>query len=154
MQGGEQATRASAAGQDDLFGGGAATAARPLELPEWPERVRLAGERETLGAVPHRASHPALRSGAAATGRRRDWRTSSASRRRPQARAPRYSGGRQVSAAGLIYELRKRNGRTSFVLDDRTGRIEVTLFEEQAKQYPRAAGEGCRGAGRGQPALR
>ncbi len=37
--------------------------------------------------------------------------------------------------AGLIDELRKRNGRTSFVLDDSTGRIEVTLFDEQAQQY-------------------
>ena len=47
----------------------------------------------------------------------------------------RFTGGRQVSAAGLIWELRKRNGRTSFVLDDRTGRIEVSLYEEQAVQY-------------------
>jgi DNA polymerase-3 subunit alpha len=35
----------------------------------------------------------------------------------------------------LIDELRKRNGRSSFVLDDRSGRMEVTLFEEQATQY-------------------
>jgi DNA polymerase-3 subunit alpha len=37
--------------------------------------------------------------------------------------------------AGLIDEVRKRNGRTSLVLDDDSGRMEVTLFEEQAEQY-------------------
>jgi DNA polymerase-3 subunit alpha len=40
-----------------------------------------------------------------------------------------------VSVAGLILEIRKRNNRTSFILDDRTGRIEVTVFEEQLQQF-------------------
>jgi DNA polymerase-3 subunit alpha len=35
-----------------------------------------------------------------------------------------------VSAAGLILEIRRRGTRVSFMLDDRSGRIEVTLNEE------------------------
>src|SRR5690606_21386035 len=46
VQGGEQATRAIAAGQDDLFGGGGAAQIRAVELPEWPRRLRFAHERE------------------------------------------------------------------------------------------------------------
>jgi DNA polymerase-3 subunit alpha len=134
VQGGEQATRASAAGQDDLFGGGAAVVVRPVELPEWPERIRLAGEREMLGAFlsghPMDAYESDLRR--LVSSRLVDL----ASEPAPTAgEGPRYSGGRQVTVAGLINEMRKRNGRTSFVLDDGTGRIEVTLFEDLATQY-------------------
>ena len=35
-----------------------------------------------------------------------------------------------MTVAGLMDEIRKRGQRVSFILDDRTGRIEVTLFEE------------------------
>src|SRR5690606_14487204 len=52
LRGGEQAMRAIEAGQDDLFGGGGAAAVveAPAALqPEWPESLRLSGERETLG---------------------------------------------------------------------------------------------------------
>ncbi|MEO6186487.1 MAG: DNA polymerase III subunit alpha [Steroidobacteraceae bacterium] len=134
LLGGEQSTRDNAAGQDDLFGGGAAVAIKPAQLPEWPESQRLAGERETLGLF--LTGHPIQRFEAdlqrLVSGRLVDL----VSERPPAAgEGPRFGGGRQVSAAGLIYELRKRNGRTSFILDDRTGRIEVTLFEEQAIQY-------------------
>jgi DNA polymerase-3 subunit alpha len=37
--------------------------------------------------------------------------------------------------AGLVLEIRKRGGRTSFVLDDRSGRVEVTVFEDLLQQY-------------------
>jgi DNA polymerase-3 subunit alpha len=40
-----------------------------------------------------------------------------------------------VTVAGLVLEIRKRGNRTSFVLDDRSGRIEVTLFDELYQQY-------------------
>ncbi len=43
--------------------------------------------------------------------------------------------GRNVTVAGLVLEIRKRGGRTSFVLDDRSGRIEVTMFEDVYQQY-------------------
>jgi DNA polymerase-3 subunit alpha len=136
LRGGEQAMRASEAGQDDLFGGaGPAVIELPAAaLPEWPEALRLSGERETLGLF--LTGHPIQRFESdlrrLVNGRLADL----VSERPPaEGEGARFTGGRQVSAAGLIWELRKRNGRTSFVLDDRTGRIEVTLFEEQAVLY-------------------
>ncbi len=135
VQGGEQATRASAAGQDDLFGG--APAADELSQPvqaEFPERIRLAHERETLGA--YLSGHP-LDIYEAELPRLVSARLGDLAREPPPTtgEGPRWSGGRQVTVAGLIDELRKRNNRSSLVLDDRSGRIEVTLFEEQAAQY-------------------
>ena len=135
VQGGEQLTRATAAGQDDLFGGGGAGPVEvvPEELPEWPARLRLAGERETLGRF--LSGHP-IASFESEMQRLVSARLGDlANEPPPSSEAPRWSGGRQVSVAGLVDELRKRNGRTSLVLDDRTGRIEVTLFDEQAQQY-------------------
>jgi DNA polymerase-3 subunit alpha len=132
--GGEQNTRACAAGQDDLFGGGGrATEVDVAALPEWPARQRLAGERETLGRF--LSGHPIAgfeselqRLVSARLG-------DLAAEPPPTGDTPRWGGGRQATVAGLVDELRKRNGRTSFVLDDRTGRIEVTLFDEQLQQY-------------------
>ena len=40
-----------------------------------------------------------------------------------------------MTLAGLVLEIRRRGGRTSFVLDDRSGRIEVTLFDDVYQQY-------------------
>jgi DNA polymerase III subunit alpha len=134
LLGGEQLTRANAAGQDDLFGGAAVAPAVRATLPEWSESQRLSGERETLGLF--LTGHPIARFEAdlprLVSGRLVDFVNE-----KPPAsgEGARYTGGRAISAAGLIYELRKRNGRTSFVLDDRTGRMEVTLFEEQANQF-------------------
>jgi DNA polymerase-3 subunit alpha len=134
VQGGEQATRAIAAGQDDLFGGSEAAEVAPLVHTDWPERIRLANERETLGAYLsghpmdiYEAELPRLVSARLGDLAREPAPTTG--------EGPRWSGGRQVTVAGLIDELRKRNGRSSFVLDDRSGRMEVTLFEEQAQQY-------------------
>src|SRR5262249_32806750 len=48
----EQGSKASEAGQNDLFGLGPAVAKAPKtieSLPEWSESIRLTGERETLG---------------------------------------------------------------------------------------------------------
>ncbi|HXC59923.1 MAG TPA: DNA polymerase III subunit alpha, partial [Steroidobacteraceae bacterium] len=134
VQGGEQSTRASAAGQDDLFGGSAPAAAVAVAvLPEWPARMRLAGERETLGRF--LSGHPIERFESElqrlVSARLGDL----ASEPPPSGDAPRWNGGRQATVAGLVDELRKRNGRTSFVLDDRTARMEVTLFDEQAQLY-------------------
>ena len=135
VQGGEQLTRATEAGQDDLFGGGGAgpVEVQPAVLPEWPARLRLANERETLGRF--LSGHP-IASFESELRRLVSARLGDlANEPPPSGEAPRWSGGRQVSVAGLVDELRKRNGRTSLVLDDRTGRIEVTLFDEQAQQY-------------------
>jgi DNA polymerase-3 subunit alpha len=40
-----------------------------------------------------------------------------------------------VTVAGLVLEIRKRGNRNSFVLDDRSGRIEVTLFDDVYQQH-------------------
>jgi DNA polymerase III subunit alpha len=134
VQGGEQSTQAIAAGQVDLFGGAIDTSPRVEALPEWSEAIRLAGERDTLGLF--LTGHPIQRFEADLP-RLVGGRIADLVSERPPAEGEggRFHGGRTVSAAGLILEVRRRNGRTSFVLDDRTGRIEVTIFEEQLQQY-------------------
>jgi DNA polymerase-3 subunit alpha len=47
----------------------------------------------------------------------------------------RFGGGKPVTVAGLIDEVKKRGPRTMLNLDDRTGRIEVTLFEDVFQRY-------------------
>ncbi|HXW10877.1 MAG TPA: DNA polymerase III subunit alpha, partial [Steroidobacteraceae bacterium] len=105
--------------------------------PEWSDAVRLAGERETLGL--YLTGHPIAEyerelkpiisgrivdvGGARPVGAGEDkgggWR----------------GPGRNVTVAGLVLEIRKRGGRTSFVLDDRSGRLEVAMFEDVYQQF-------------------
>jgi DNA polymerase-3 subunit alpha len=40
-----------------------------------------------------------------------------------------------VTLAGLIVEIRRRGPRVSFMLDDRSGRMEVTMFEEVYQRH-------------------
>jgi DNA polymerase-3 subunit alpha len=143
MQAADQNSRAAAAGQDDLFGLTGpcdSTADRGPEpvpretLPEWSEAVRLAGERETLGL--YLTGHPI-------TEYERELRPITSGRiaevggARPVGageggwRGP----GRSVTVAGLVLEVRKRGGRTSLVLDDRSGRLEVMMFDDVFQQY-------------------
>jgi DNA polymerase-3 subunit alpha len=139
MQLGEQATRAVATGQNDLFG-----LSTPAEsetagpagvlLPEWSETQRLAGERETLGL--YLTGHPLSRYekdlNRFVTGRIADLISD-----RPMQGSPErgFFGGRRASVAGYIHEVRKRANRTSIVLDDRTGRMEVTFFDEVLQRH-------------------
>ncbi|NDF85435.1 MAG: DNA polymerase III subunit alpha, partial [Gammaproteobacteria bacterium] len=141
MQLGEQATRAVEAGQVDLFGLArsedaqpeASAEAVPLQ-PEWGESLRLAGERETLGL--YLTGHPLARYekdlARFVTGRVADILSD-----RPTQGSPErgFFGGRMASVAGYIHEIRKRANRTSIVLDDRTGRIEVTFFDEILQRH-------------------
>ncbi len=146
IQAADQTTRAREAGQTDLFGladpsppaaGPDEASARELgeSLPDWSEAVRLAGERETLGLF--LTGHPITEyerelkpiisgrivdiGGAkpVGAGEGNPWKTP----------------GRNVTVAGLVLEIRKRGGRTSFILDDRSGRLEVTMFEDVYQQY-------------------
>jgi DNA polymerase-3 subunit alpha len=140
MQLGEQSTRAVAAGQDDLFGGLAerAGAAQALSqravvaVPEWSESVRLAGERETLGL--YLTGHPIaeyeqeLRQVVPA-------RIADLGGPRPAADQRPWGGGRSVTIAGLVLELRRRGPRMTLLLDDRSGRIEVSLFDDVWQQH-------------------
>jgi DNA polymerase III subunit alpha len=138
IQLGEQRTRAHAAGQDDLFGGlagpasgdGRATIEVPA-LPEWSDAELLAGERETLGLF--LSGHPIseyeteLRQVAPA-------RIVDLGGQRP-AGEQRYGGGKNVTVAGLVLEMRRRGSRMTLVLDDRSARIEVSLFDDVWQQY-------------------
>jgi len=138
MQAGEQTARTVEAGQDDLFGLAPDTPVAAVRCaapePVWSEAQRLAGERETLGL--YLTGHPIARF-------ERDLAQLVGVRIRDLAGESRPAGGegerwgeaRKVSAAGLILELRRRGTRVNFVLDDRSGRIEVTLSEEIHQRY-------------------
>ncbi len=138
IQLGEQDSKALAAGQDDLFGLGtgplAAPVARPSKpaLPEWPEAVRLAGERETLGL--YLTGHPIKRfePGLATVVSHRIGDL--VSERPMPGMEPRFGGGKPVTVAGLIDEVRKRGPRVILTLDDGTGRLEASLFEDAYQQ--------------------
>jgi DNA polymerase-3 subunit alpha len=134
---GDQNMRARQAGQNDLFGLGpapAATPARAADLPEWSEAMRLTGERETLGL--YLTGHPLARyeSGLArlVTHRIGDL---VADRPVPGFEPVRFGGGKPVTVAGLIDEVKKRGPRVILTLDDRTGRLEVMLFEETWQKH-------------------
>ena len=106
-------------------------------LPEWGEAVRLAGERETLGlyltghpiAEYERELKPIISGRIADVGGAKP--VSSGEDKGNTWRGP----GRSVTVAGLVLEIRKRGNRNSFILDDRSGRLEVTMFEDVYQQY-------------------
>jgi len=138
MQLGEQNSLAVSTGQDDLFGLGAAQAAvLPATgvLPDWTEAVRLGYERETLGLFlsghPITPYEPDLKFLVSA-------RLADIGGPKP---APAPEGGRTwvaaktVTVAGLVLEIRRRPNRVTLILDDRSGRLEVSLFEELFQQY-------------------
>jgi DNA polymerase-3 subunit alpha len=138
IQLGEQRTRATAAGQDDMFGGlagpGHDSASQVIEfpsLPEWSEAERLSGERETLGLF--LSGHPItefeqeLRQVAPA-------RIVDLGGPRPTGE-PRFGGGKPVTVAGLVLEMRRRGSRMTLVLDDRSARIEASLFDDVWQQH-------------------
>jgi DNA polymerase-3 subunit alpha len=141
MQLGDQNSKAQDAGQNDLFGlvsDERATAPAPIvpaaDLPEWSESVRLTGERETLGL--YLTGHPIgpFESGLA---RLVSHRIGDLISDRPITGmdAPRFGGGKPVTVAGLIDEVKKRGPRVILTLDDRTGRIEVNLFEDVFQKF-------------------
>jgi DNA polymerase-3 subunit alpha len=100
--------------------------------------VRLAGERETLGlyltghpiAEYERELRPITSGRIADIGGAKPVGVGSDDKGNSW-RGP----GRNVTVAGLVLEIRKRGGRTSFILDDRSGRLEVTMFEDVYQQY-------------------
>jgi DNA polymerase-3 subunit alpha len=142
MQLGDQTARAHQAGQNDMFGLSAVpqpTAAQAGDtvkaIADFSEAVRLQGERETLGL--YLTGHPIDRFEA-------DLPRFSAQRigdlitEKPAGSGEGERGftrGRLVTVAGLVDEIRKRGQRVSIILDDRTGRIEATLFEEVFQRH-------------------
>ena len=138
---GEQNSKANETGQHDIFGLSAAhvpeaVRATAPDQPEWTDTVRLRAERETLGRAI--SGHPIDRFvndlPRFITGRIVDYIDAE----KPQASAEggrSFFGGKPVAIAGVMEELRKRGPRTEVVLDDDSGRISVTFFDEQYQQY-------------------
>lgn len=133
----EQHKAAQAAGQNDLFGmdetaSGSAPdshiAGRPAD--EWDEDLRLQGEKETLGL--YLTGHPIERY-------RHDLQSIVGSRIGQILEQDSGAGGGTCTLAGLVVDVRhgttQRGRMGSMVLDDRTGRIEVTLFTEQYERW-------------------
>ncbi len=96
--------------------------------------MRLTGERETLGL--YLTGHPLARFEAGLK-RLVSHRIGDLVSDRPAAgfEAPRFGGGKPVTVAGLIDEVKKRGPRVILTLDDRTGRIEAMLFEDTFQKY-------------------
>jgi DNA polymerase-3 subunit alpha len=137
MQLGDQNSKAHEAGQNDMFGLAADDRApvvvplRTPEAPDWSEAVRLQGERETLGL--YLTGHP-IAQFEAGLNRFVTHRIGDLISDRPM-ETVRFGGGKTVTVAGLIDEVKKRGPRTILNLDDRTGRLEVTLFEDVFQRY-------------------
>ncbi|HEX4152837.1 MAG TPA: DNA polymerase III subunit alpha [Steroidobacteraceae bacterium] len=129
---GEQNSRAMSVGQVDLFG--LAAAAENSAVADWSEAQRLAGERETLGLFltghPISSYEPDLKFLVSA-------RLVDVGGARPSAPAGErgWSQGKPATVAGLVLEVRRRPNRVTLILDDRSARLEVTLFEETFQQY-------------------
>jgi DNA polymerase-3 subunit alpha len=128
---GEQNSRAMSVGQVDLFG---LAAAENATVTDWSDAQRLAGERETLGLFlsghPISPYEPDLKFLVSA-------RLVDVGGARPTAplgeRA--WSQGKPATVAGLVLEIRRRPNRVTLILDDRSARLEVSLFEETFQQY-------------------
>ena len=136
----DQHARAAAAGQNDMFGLEAPPepdeAAVSLNMDEWPERLLLSNEKEALGL--YLTGHPfhAVRADARCfvDGNLADL----AAEPPPQtARGERdyAQSRREVTIAGLVVDVRKRGNRVSVVLDDDSGRMEVSLFGEAFQEF-------------------
>jgi DNA polymerase III subunit alpha len=128
---GEQNSRAMSVGQVDLFG---LSAAEDRPVADWSDAQRLAGERETLGLFltghPITPYEPDLKFLVSA-------RLVDAGGPKPAAptgeRA--WSQGKPATLAGLVLEIRRRPNRVTLILDDRSARLEVSLYEETFQQY-------------------
>jgi len=138
LRSGEQNARHDATGQVDIFGLGGQPTHEPRiarAVPEWSASQRLSGERETLGL--YLTGHPIapyerdLRS--FASGRIADFALERPAGPIDPARA--YMDARSLTLAGLVLEVRRRGPRVSFMLDDRSGRMEVTMFEEVYQRF-------------------
>jgi DNA polymerase-3 subunit alpha len=131
----EQQSRDLAAGQDDMFGGAAPTAAAPvpyLDAPQWDEEQRLAGEKETLGL--YLTGHP--------INRYRKELGELVSQRLADLQA---DSKRSARAAGLVVAMRVMNSRrgrmAALTLDDGSARIEVVIYSDVFQRVQRFLGK-------------
>jgi DNA polymerase-3 subunit alpha len=98
------------------------------EVPKWPEKVWLEGERETLGL--YLTGHP-INAYLKELKRYTTWRLKDATQTRRD---------QSVSVAGLVIAARvmttKRGNRIGLLtLDDRSGRMEVMLYSDALDRY-------------------
>jgi DNA polymerase III subunit alpha len=131
---GEQNSRAMSVGQVDLFGLNAA--APDSVVTDWNEATRLAGERETLGLF--LSGHPI-------TPYQPDLKLLGCARLADVVSGPKpaapidgarsWSAGKAATVAGLVLEIRRRPNRVTLILDDRSARLEVSLYEEIFQQH-------------------
>lgn len=128
IQSAEQHSRNEAQGMEDLFGGPAAET-QVVELkpmPEWPERERLEGEKDTLGL--YLTGHPITQ-------------YEKELERIITSRLVNVQASRdEQTVAGLVVALQTRNTKSGermgfMTLDDRSGRIEVAAFKDTYKQF-------------------
>jgi DNA polymerase-3 subunit alpha len=122
---GEQNSRAMSVGQVDLFG---LSAAEDAVIADWSETLGL-----FLTGHPITPYEPDLKFLVGArlvdVGGPRPTPKPSANGERT------WSAGKPATVAGLVLEIRRRPNRVTLILDDRTGRLEVTLFEETFQQH-------------------
>jgi DNA polymerase-3 subunit alpha len=136
----DQQARAAAAGQNDMFGLEAPApeveSAVPVSLAEWQERVLLSNEKEALGL--YLTGHPfdAVRNDAGffVDGRLADI-TAEPPPQNNKGERNYAQGRREATVAGLIVDVRKRGNRVSVVIDDDTGRMEISLFSEAFQEF-------------------
>jgi len=139
MQLADQTIRARAVGQDDMFGlldtSAESDAPVPVEvLPDWSRRVRLDGERDTLGL--YLTGHPFEEFEAELrpiiSGRIADV---TGDRPVPAGNEGFHFRGKPATVAGMVFDLGKRGQRVTFTLDDRSGRLEASMFEDVWQEY-------------------
>lgn len=134
----EQHQHAQDTGQNDMFGLAVAVPHAEEtddtfspEAPDWDETERLQGERDTLGL--YLTGHPITRYERdiphLVSGRLGDLTASASEEGNGRGARP------TVTVAGLVLDIQRRGGRVSLVLDDRTGRLEATLFEDTFQQF-------------------
>ncbi len=136
----DQHARAQAAGQNDMFGlevpKPPVEAVETVALSEWQERLLLSNEKEALGL--YLSGHP-FHAVSNDAGHFVDGRLGDLAVEPPPAGAQgeRSYGHsrREVTIAGLIMDVRKRGNRVSVVLDDDSGRMEISLFSEAFQEF-------------------
>lgn len=132
----EQYARAEAAGQDDMFGTEPPSPppSKLTVLPRWSPRKLFMNEYESLGLF--LSGHPCEQYrhdvGYICTGTIAGVISSMP---RPEAGEQPWKGGKEVTLAGLITDIRKRGNRVSMYLDDGNERVEIWLFSESFQAY-------------------
>ncbi|VAW59591.1 DNA polymerase III alpha subunit [hydrothermal vent metagenome] len=147
MQGAEQYQKNASIGQDDLFGSSTAedsiAPVAEISVNEWEEEKRLTLEKETLGL--YLTGHPIERY----EKELKKFTDCTLGALADQSDLAQGAGGggymsqrnaRSYKLAGLMVGMRVRKTKSgskvvSALLDDRTARVEVRIFEEKFEQY-------------------